>query len=156
MFPVLARSLARRTIQQQCIAHRPPPPPKFYYPSRGISNNRQTTTTAKEDPLPTSTSEVVVEPPTLDVDSSKTPTIDFAPQKEFQRTGARSSKGSLSSSEQRRRFMGRVTMAFLAIGIGAHVVYMGREWTDDELKFMKTVSLKFSLNYVFFSYFLDA
>jgi import inner membrane translocase subunit TIM50 len=89
------------------------------------------------------TSDSAQSTPSLDIHSSKMPTLDFSPpetEKEFQRTGARSSKGSLSSSEKRRRLISRVTLALLAVGFGAHTVYMGREWGDDELQAMKMAS----------------
>ncbi|KDR69858.1 hypothetical protein GALMADRAFT_77092 [Galerina marginata CBS 339.88] len=71
---------------------------------------------------------------------SGVPTLDFSPpelEKEFQRTGAKSSKGSLSTNERKRRFMGRVSLAVLALAFGASTVYMGRDWEEDELKVKK-------------------
>lgn len=47
----------------------------------------------------------------------------------------RSSKGSLSSAERKRRAMGRTALAILALGIGVQTVYMGREWSEDARDF---------------------
>ena len=70
--------------------------------------------------------------------------LDFSPVSEqdeeaTRRTGARSSKDSLSSIERRRKAMGRATFAALGIGLLAGTVYLGREWTEDELKDKKMV-----------------
>ncbi|KIK07744.1 hypothetical protein K443DRAFT_673009 [Laccaria amethystina LaAM-08-1] len=71
--------------------------------------------------------------------SASLPSLDVSPEEPGgpQRTGAKSSKGSLSSSERKRRFMGRVSLAVLALGFGLNAVYMGREWEEDELKAKK-------------------
>ncbi|TFK50915.1 HAD-like protein [Heliocybe sulcata] len=57
---------------------------------------------------------------------------DEGPRRE--RTGARSSKDSLSSIERRRRMMGRVSLAILFLAAIAEGLYMGRPWEGDELK----------------------
>jgi len=67
------------------------------------------------------------------------PTLDFSPsdeppQGDGGRTGARSSKDSLSSIEQRRRYLGQVSLAMLALGLGMYTVSLGGEWTPEELK----------------------
>ncbi|KAJ7224427.1 NIF-domain-containing protein [Mycena pura] len=67
---------------------------------------------------------------------SNLPSLDFAPEAE-QSTGAKSSKDSLSSVEIRRRRMGRVALAILALGTGLNIAYMGREWDETELKAKK-------------------
>ncbi|KAH8103481.1 HAD-like protein [Cristinia sonorae] len=69
--------------------------------------------------------------------SSSLPSLDISPAVEEepkQRTGARSSKDSLSSIERKRRFMGRVSLAALLLGAAVQTWYMGREWDEDELK----------------------
>ncbi|RXW25692.1 hypothetical protein EST38_g162 [Candolleomyces aberdarensis] len=69
--------------------------------------------------------------------TSKAPSLDFmpsAPQEEPKRTGAVSSKGTLSSGEKRRKVMSRVMMAILGGAFAAHTVYLGREWEEEELK----------------------
>lgn len=77
--------------------------------------------------------------------SGSLPTLDFMPGQSAeepaqQRTGARSSKDTLSSAEKRRKVMSRVLMALLAGGAMAHTVYLGREWEEDELKEKRLVS----------------
>ncbi|KAI0785773.1 HAD-like domain-containing protein [Abortiporus biennis] len=71
---------------------------------------------------------------------SSLPSLDFIPKEESssegpqERTGARSSKDSLSSIERKRRFLSRVSIAFLLLGAGAATWHLGREWEEDELK----------------------
>jgi import inner membrane translocase subunit TIM50 len=93
-------------------------------------------------PTPPPEAEVAQEP-TLDTPlPSNVPSLDFSPPEPSegrQRTGAKSSKGSLSSGERKRRVMGRVSLAMLALGFGVGTVYMGREWEEDELKIKKIV-----------------
>ena len=71
------------------------------------------------------------------------PSLDFSPGEDEgprqERTGARSSKDSLSSIERRRRFLGRVTLAMMLAGAGAATWAMGREWDDEELKAKRMV-----------------
>lgn len=97
-------------------AHAPPPPPS----STGDQSNVPELN-ASETPLPT--------PPT-------TLSLDFAPPEpgtERERTGAKSSKDSLSSIERRRRQLGRVSFGLFALGLVGGCVYLGREWSEDEL-----------------------
>jgi hypothetical protein len=61
-------------------------------------------------------------------------------EEEPKRTGAVSSKGTLSSGEKRRKVMSRVMMAILGGAFAAHTVYLGREWEEDELKEKRLVS----------------
>lgn len=78
---------------------------------------------------------------------SPTPTtlsLDFAPSEpgaERERTGAKSSKDSLSSIERRRRQLGRVSFGLFALGLVGGCVYLGREWTEDELVSRKSVRM---------------
>lgn len=64
------------------------------------------------------------------------PSLDFhatIPESPADRpTGARSSKESLSTIERRRRFLGRVGLTILGVGLVGAGVYMGREWEDNE------------------------
>lgn len=72
------------------------------------------------------------------------PSLDFmpsAPEEEPKRTGAVSSKGTLSSGEKKRKVMSRVMMALLGGAFAAHTVYLGREWEEEELKDKRLVSL---------------
>ncbi|KAJ7767465.1 HAD-like domain-containing protein [Mycena maculata] len=68
--------------------------------------------------------------------NSNVPSLDFSPESE-QTTGAKSSKDSLSSVEQKRRNMGRISLAVLVLGFGINAIYMGREWDETELKAKK-------------------
>ncbi|KAG6856065.1 hypothetical protein H0H87_007721 [Tephrocybe sp. NHM501043] len=68
--------------------------------------------------------------------SGNLPSLDFSPPDPTEqqgRTGARSSKGTLSSAERQRRYMGRVALAMLAAAFAANTVHMGREWEEEEL-----------------------
>lgn len=51
-----------------------------------------------------------------------------------QRTGARSSKGSLSSIERKRRNALRAFFLVGGVALGTLVVYMGRPWEDTDFK----------------------
>lgn len=63
-----------------------------------------------------------------------TASLDFDPAERLEeRTGAKSSKDSLSSIERRRRILGRVSLAILGIALGAQALYLGRDWEVDEL-----------------------
>lgn len=70
--------------------------------------------------------------------STSLPSLDFQPAEpepeKTQRTGAKSSKDSLSSIERKRRFLGRLSLGVLAVALGVQVVYLGRDWETDELK----------------------
>lgn len=136
MFAVLTRSLARRTVSHSIrYMSKKPPANRIIRDTPEIDSAKTT---------PESAGDVQKKPsveaePMLNTQTGM-PTLDFSPPevgKETQRTGARSSKGSLSTSEKKRRVMGRVTLALLALGFGAHTVYMGREWEEEELKAMK-------------------
>lgn len=81
-------------------------------------------------------------PPPAASTTSSLPSLDFDPAERLEqteRTGAKSSKNSLSSIERRRRFLGRVSLGILAIGIGVQVLYLGRDWEADELANKKIV-----------------
>lgn len=74
--------------------------------------------------------------------SPTTLSLDFAPPEpgaDRERTGAKSSKDSLSSIERRRRQLGRVSFGLFALGLLGGCVYLGREWTEDELVSRKSV-----------------
>ncbi|OAX40299.1 HAD-like protein [Rhizopogon vinicolor AM-OR11-026] len=108
MFSVILRSAAQRRALPALrhLATQPPPP-----------------SPPQNSPLPP--------PPSL-------PSLDFQPAEpepeKTQRTGAKSSKDSLSSIERKRRFLGRISLGVLAVALGVQVVYLGREWEADELK----------------------
>ncbi|KAI0944047.1 hypothetical protein AcV7_001975 [Taiwanofungus camphoratus] len=114
---LLVRSpIARRALIQpvRCLASKAPPP------RPPLRNAPPTPTSALATPEP----------------SSSLPSLDFAPSTEEtqERTGARSSKNSLSSIERRRRFLARGTLVALLLGTGASAWYIGREWEEAELK----------------------
>lgn len=79
------------------------------------------------------------------------PSLDFSPPEssvagqtspqQQERTGARSSKGTLSASEKRRQKMGTASFGLLALSLGLGLFYTGREWEEDELKAKKLVSI---------------
>jgi len=74
--------------------------------------------------------------------SPTTLSLDFAPPEpgtERERTGAKSSKDSLSSIERRRRQFGRVSFGLFALGLVGGGIYLGRQWTEDELVSSRSV-----------------
>jgi len=144
MFSILSRSIPRRTLVQSVryVSHKSSVPPKKKVKSKP--------TETPHPPLPETEPTANAEPsPAPDPTSPLTgvPTLDFSPpefQKESQTTGAKSSKGSLSSSERKRRVMGRVSLALLALAVAGQTVYLGREWEEDELKAKKLVRVVMS------------
>lgn len=115
----LSRSLAPRRIAIQsarCLASKAPP-------------QKQPANNTPPPPAPQAQSQP----------SSSVPSLDFSPTIEEEegpreRTGARSSKNSLSSSERRRRMFARGAMAAFLVGAGVQTWMMGREWEEWELK----------------------
>ncbi|EGO00630.1 hypothetical protein SERLA73DRAFT_178488 [Serpula lacrymans var. lacrymans S7.3] len=81
--------------------------------------------------------------PTSTLPSASTsvlPSLDFQPAEpgaDEGRTGAKSSKDSLSSIERKRRFMGRLTAGMILIGFGVQAAYMGRDWSEEEMQTRK-------------------
>lgn len=146
MFSILARSGARRSVAHSVRFMSQVPPSTTRNPGQTSSGQ------AKDSSEPVSEASKSSESaqPTLDTQSNTIASLDFSPEQEGpQRTGAKSSKGSLSSNEKKRRTMSRVSMVLLALGLGVHTVSMGREWEEDELKAMKTVSnLKLTIRFV--------
>ena len=115
-----ARGLASKPPKNQKTATNPPPP--------------------REPPASSPAEEAAAEPPLQN--KSSVPSLDFSPGEDGprqERTGARSSKDSLSSIERRRRFLGRVSFAMMLAGAGAAAWYSGRDWEDDELKAKRMV-----------------
>jgi hypothetical protein len=70
--------------------------------------------------------------------------IDIVPEELAQsnmgRTGAKSSKNSLSSFEKRRRTMGRIILGAIGLGITFGIFNMGREWEGEEIRGRTKVS----------------
>ena len=122
---VLARSpIARAAVARSVryLATKPPPP-------KGPPRN--------PPPSPAESAKAPPPPPVTSL-----PSLDFAPSEENvrqERTGARSSKNSLSSIEQQRRLLARGLMVAALIGAGVQAWYAGREWDEEELKAKKMV-----------------
>jgi hypothetical protein len=87
--------------------------------------------------------------PTAPISATTTSlSLDFAPPEPGagrERTGAKSSKDSLSSIERRRRQLGRVGFGLFAVGLLGGCIYLGREWTLDEIVSRKAVRQLFFL-----------
>jgi hypothetical protein len=109
------------------------------------SDNTSTHPPASAQKTPIDTQDVSESNPSAT--PSPTPTtlsLDFAPPEpgaERERTGAKSSKDSLSSIERRRRQLGRVSFGLFALGLLGGGVYLGREWTEEELVSRKSVRM---------------
>ena len=84
-------------------------------------------------------------PPPPPAATSSLPSLDFDPAERPEnaertgRTGAKSSKDTLSSIERRKRYLARVSLGILAIALGVQVLYLGRDWEADELSNKKMV-----------------
>ncbi|KAL0955543.1 hypothetical protein HGRIS_001779 [Hohenbuehelia grisea] len=139
MFAVLARPLARQAAARsvRCLSQAPPPPrqpPPPGAPSEGSSKPAENGAPDSADLKEESTDP----PPPLQ--PGALPSLDISPleppreQGGGQRTGARSSRDTLSSAELKRRNFGRVAMGVFALGFGLNAIYMGREYEDEELK----------------------
>lgn len=136
MFAVLARPVQRRAVAHSArwLSQKPP-------------SSSSDTTSSSEPPK-----EPQPETPEASVDSTSPPgslpSLDFSPPEagptpqNQERTGARSSKGTLSASEKRRQNMGKVSFGLLGLSLGLGLFYMGREWEEDELKERRLVSYR--------------
>jgi hypothetical protein len=120
--------------------------------AQGVSGPTPQTPTSDDAHAPTpppvstqNTPVVTTDVSGLDIPTISTqtlPSLDFAPPEpgvERERTGAKSSKDSLSSIERRRRQMGRVSFGLFALGLLGGCVYLGREWTEEELVSRRSV-----------------
>lgn len=147
---LLRRTLpsVQRTLPtySRCFATHPPPsssskgksagPSRTREGGKSAANTSEEATDVKAETLPPS-------PASLSLDFS--PLAEQEDQHEQpQRTGAKSSKDSLSSIERKRRAMSRATLALMGLGAIAGVFYIGREWEDDELREKRLVSLAVS------------
>ena len=132
-----ARSFAYQSVR--ALASKPPPPPN------NANVNRQQAAPTNPPPPPPSPSEANLEDPQPLAGSSVVPSLDFDPEgpdaqdAKRERTGAKSSKDSLSSIERRRRFMGRVSLAMMLVGAGAMTWFAGRPWEEDEMRAKRMV-----------------
>jgi hypothetical protein len=161
MHSTLLSCTARRLATASPSAHfsrtfatsRPPPPNKNAAkrasdpkPHSQASDNKTHTPTRPPSPVqntPIDTQNVSgSDPLATPTPTPTTLSLDFAPVEpdgERVRTGAKSSKDSLSSIERRRRQLGRVSFGLFALGLLSGCVYLGREWTEDELVSRRSV-----------------
>lgn len=140
---LLVRSSLRRNLISQsarCFASRAPPPPST---PQIKANRKEPIAKPKQADKPANSEETRSEAPTSAPPLSSLPSLDFAPGEEphQERTGARSSKDSLSSIERRRRLWSRVFLGVLLVGAGFQTYYMGRELDEYDLKEFRMVSL---------------
>ena len=145
MFSLFARTIPRRALAQPVRFMSQKPPSKRV---KSGPVERAPKTAPAETPEETPAAAPVEPTPSVDPTEatplSTVPTLDFSPpeyEPEAKTTGAKSSKGSLSTNERKRRFMSRVSLTLLALGFAAQAVYMGREWEEDELKGRKIVRM---------------
>ncbi|KAF9047783.1 HAD-like domain-containing protein [Panaeolus papilionaceus] len=135
------RSIPRGAFAQtaRCMSQKPPVPPK----KRLEPAEKPETASASSSSAESSSSPKTEEPAELAEGPTKTGlgALDFSPveipHEQEKRTGARSSKDSLSTGERKRRFMSRVSLALMLAGLGTYAVYMGRDWEEDELRAKK-------------------
>lgn len=156
MFAVLTRPIARNVVNQsvRCMASKPKGPRREKMAQNPPANEPIAKNPPAADPLASKQQPLYEEPPVSEpagetdvappppLPTSSVPSLDFSPpelEEERQRTGARSSKDSLSSMDEQRRKMGRLTLAALTLALGLNVAYMGREWDSQELEEMKSV-----------------
>lgn len=102
-------------------------PPEFEQNSKGTASS----TTSSNTSVPP-----LSDPSKQSINSSglNEAATENASTSQTQRTGARSSKGSLSSIERKRRNAVRAFFLLGAMSVGATVVYMGRPWENEDLK----------------------
>ncbi|KAI0753387.1 HAD-like domain-containing protein [Daedaleopsis nitida] len=132
------RSAAYQSVR--CLASKPPPPRNFQPKAAGAGSTNPSPAPPPPPPPAAASHADPAEALKPIAGSSMVPSLDFSPGEEEAkqaRTGARSSKDSLSSIERRRRFLGRVSLAMMLAGTGVVAWYMGRDWEEDELKAKK-------------------
>ncbi|KAK1225047.1 mitochondrial inner membrane protein required for protein import [Marasmius sp. AFHP31] len=134
MFAVVSRAAAGRAVARsaRCMSS---VPPRNSTPS---SSSSSSSTPPPNEPSENTEQQLPAEEPIAE--KSGVPSLDFNPADAYEqqgRTGARSSKDTLSSAEQQRRNMSRVMGALFLAGLGVSAVHMGREWTEEELKAKK-------------------
>lgn len=110
----------------------PPPPPPSESESQ-LNSNSNSNPAAESTPTDAAGAGAGAAAPP----ATLLPSLDFhaaipEPSPSDRPTGARSSKESLSTIERRRRFLGRVGLTILGVGLVGAGVYMGREWDEDE------------------------
>ncbi|TFY83222.1 hypothetical protein EWM64_g784 [Hericium alpestre] len=120
---------------------RPKPSSGPSSPAEPQSKSESTTSTPPPPPAKKET------PPPASVPNPASLSLDFSPPEPSlpepapsedgsgsERTGARSSKDSLSSIERKRKIYGQIGLLATAIGVGFGVVYLGRDWDEGELE----------------------
>ena len=160
---LVSRSLFRVQRQPVLVAGRT----RFLTtPSKSTSSTESSdsaSSASSSSSTPSSASQSEIPSASLSLDTPPNPStlsLDFSPaegqQHESsqssasgqQRTGAKSSKDSLSSIERKRRNMTRTTLVMWGLGMIAGAVYMGREWEEAELKQMKVLSDSFLVGFL--------
>jgi hypothetical protein len=143
MFSTLLIRTTRRAVAS---SHLPP----FTHTFSAKTGPRPPKNSIQGGPSPSSSTDDAPPPPPSQSASTDSPNVsepgssatarplslDFAPPEPGtgrERTGAKSSKDSLSSIERRRRQLGRVSLGIFAFGLLGGCVYLGREWTQDEI-----------------------
>ena len=161
---LVSRSLFRVQRQPVLVAGRTrflTTPPSKSTSSTESSDSASSASSSSSNPSSTSQSETLSasSPPHDTPPNPSTLSLDFSPAEGQhdssqsgasgqQRTGAKSSKDSLSSIERKRRNMTRTTLVMWGLGMIAGAVYMGREWEEGELKQMKVVSDSFLVGFL--------
>ena len=140
---VVARSAFRRSLIAQSTrsfasrAHPPPKvPPKATTPADNVQSSKPESAQAESAPK-----DGRQEAESFSKPLSALPSLDFAPGEEphRERTGAKSSKDSLSSIERKRRLWSRVSIGVLLAGATLTTYYMGRELDEYDLKEFRLV-----------------
>ena len=119
--------------------------------TRGISriNTRLQSSTSGPNPQGGTSGPTSSQHPKLDSKKPGNPSalsldIDIVPEEHASttsgRTGAKSSKNSLSSFERRRRAMGRFALGAFGIGLVTGLFYLRREWEEEETSGRSAVS----------------
>jgi mitochondrial import inner membrane translocase subunit TIM50 len=140
---VFIRASARRGLASQSLRSFASKPPS--QPPKAPELRKDSPTVPPRQDAAVSKTEPAVEESAAEVNAkrpiSSLPSLDFAPGEEphRERTGAKSSKDSLSSIERKRRMWGRVTAGMMIFGAVATVYNAGREWEDAELQEMRMV-----------------
>lgn len=139
MFGVLTRSTATAARARAAVTATGPASRRLATKKagKGGAAGRQQPAPDAATPPPT---EASADAP-LDTPSSL-PSLDFNPAEADAvpkgRTGA-TSRSNVSSAEQERQKMGRITAGVLFLAFGLNVAYMSRDWEKDELEANKLV-----------------
>lgn len=141
MIPTLfVRAAARRSLVNNSVrsfASKPPTSPNAPQSKKDAPSPAPQGDEAAAEKPEAPSEQVQAEGPSV----TALPSLDFAPGEEphRERTGAKSSKDSLSSIERKRRFWGRVSAGIMVFGLAAGAWHAGREWEEEELREMRMV-----------------